>query len=228
MSQLALPLRLLDHAVFESFWRGGNEALVSYLEALVDSGDRQGCWLFGGEATGKTHLLQAVCEKSRDLAVYVAIGEFADSGPGILDGLASRRFVCLDDVHLVAGDDDWELKLFDLYNQLADQGGSLLATANAPPRECRFRLADLASRFSMLPAFRVLALDEADRIRALQLRAQFRGLDLPQDTATFLLNRSRRDMASLYSLLDQLDTAALEAQRRLTIPFVRETLNSSR
>jgi chromosomal replication initiation ATPase DnaA len=33
-------------------------------------------------------------------------------------------------------------------------------------------------------------------------------------------------MASLYALLDQLDSAALAAKRRLTIPFVKETLSS--
>jgi DnaA family protein len=104
----------------------------------------------------------------------------------------------------------------------------LLATASATPRECRFGLADLESRFSLLPAFRLHALDEAERIKALQLRARYRGLDLPDDTANFLLNRSKRDMASLYALLDQLDTAALEAKRRLTIPFVKETLGSVR
>jgi len=63
-------------------------------------------------------------------------------------------------------------------------------------------------------------------MRALQLRARHRGLDLPDETAGFLLNRSRRDMASLYALLDRLDTAALEAKRRLTIQFVRETLGA--
>jgi DnaA family protein len=156
--------------------------------------------------------------------VYLPLALLADAGPGILDGLSSRQFVCLDDLHLVAGDAAWELSLFNLYNQVADSGGVVVATAAAAPRECRFDLADLASRFSMLPAFHLLALDEADRIRALQLRARHRGLDLPNETAKFLLNRSKRDMATLYALLDRLDTAALEAKRRLTIPFVKETL----
>jgi DnaA family protein len=80
----------------------------------------------------------------------------------------------------------------------------------------------------MLPTFHLAALDEADRIKALQLRARHRGLDLPTETANFLLSRSKRDMATLYAVLDQLDTAALEAKRRLTIPFVKETLRLSR
>jgi DnaA family protein len=61
-------------------------------------------------------------------------------------------------------------------------------------------------------------------VQALRLRASQRGLELPDDTARFLLNRSRRDMTSLYRLLDTLDTEALIAQRRLTIPFVREVM----
>ena len=36
MSQMALPLQLQDHAVFESFWPAGNEAPVAFLTGLAD------------------------------------------------------------------------------------------------------------------------------------------------------------------------------------------------
>ena len=75
-----------------------------------------------------------------------------------------------------------------------------------------------------MPIFQVLPLGEDDRVLALQLRARHRGLDLPDDTARYLLSRSRRDMASLYRLLDKLDLEALRAKRRLTIPFVKEVM----
>ena len=77
---------------------------------------------------------------------------------------------------------------------------------------------------SRLPVFQIRALDEQQRVAALQLRAGHRGLELPDDTAAYMLKRSRRDMASLYGLLDKLDLEALRAQRRLTIPFVRDVL----
>lgn len=213
--------------MFESFWPAGNDTLIAYLKELTESGDGPGCWIRGAAATGKTHLLQAVCEKAGDAAVYVPLSEFIAGDPGILDGLASRRFVCIDDMHQAAGKADWELALFELYNRIADSNGKLLATANAAPRDCGFDLADLESRFSLLPTFRLSTLEEADRIVALRLRAHFRGLELPDETANFLLNRSKRDMASLYALLDRLDTAALEAQRRLTIPFVKQIISST-
>ena len=227
MSQLALPLELQDHAVFESFLPTGNEALVAFLKDAVDAPSGPGGWLWGAASTGRTHLLQAICERAGDKAQFVPLAGLHQAGPGIVDGLQSRRFVCIDDVDTVAGDEAWELGLFTLWNELSDAGGVLFCAAASPPRECRFGLADLTSRFAKLPAFQVRPLADDARIEALQLRARHRGLELPGETATFLLNRGRRDMSSLYEVLDRLDREALKAQRRLTIPFVREVFGIS-
>jgi len=224
MNQLVLPLRLADHAVFESYFVSGNEALVGTLVELAEGGDGHGCWLWGGLATGKTHLLQAVCERAGDRSVYLPLGTLAEAGVGILEDLASRSPICIDDVDVVAGDAAWEAALFDLCNQVIDASGQLVVAANGSPRECGIELLDLASRLSRLPVFHVQGLDDEQRIGALQLRARHRGLELPGETARYLLKRSKRDMASLYRLLDKLDLEALRAQRRLTIPFVRDVL----
>jgi DnaA family protein len=222
-----LPLQLADHAVFASFLAAGNETLVATLNELAAGGTGSGCWLWGAAATGKTHLLQAVCERAGDRSVYVPIALLADSGPQLLDGLAARELVCLDDLDSVAGDGRWEHALFALFNQLADADRSLIVAAASSPRECPIVLADLRSRLSQLPTFHVRPLTEDERVLALQLRARHRGLDLPDDTAKYLLSRNRRDMASLYDLLDRLDREALRAQRRLTIPFVKQVLHTA-
>ena len=224
MSQLALPLQLADHAVFDSYYRAGNDTVVDLLCSLADGEDGQGCWLAGAPATGKTHLLQAVCERAGDRAVYVPLSVLADAGPGPLEGLASREIICLDDIDAVVDTEDWERALFALCNEVVDANRCLIVSAGMSPREIPIRLPDLQSRLLQLPVFRIEPLGESDRIAALQLRARHRGLDLPDDTARFLLSRSRRDMASLYALLDKLDVEALRAQRRLTIPFVKQVL----
>jgi len=224
MTQLVLPLRLADHAVFASFLDHGNETLVSTLVGLSSGDAEQGCWLWAPPATGKTHLLQAVCDQAGDRSVYLPLDMLAAAGPDILEGLASRSLVCIDDIDRVAGQDDWEVSLFNLFNDLQETGGQLIVSARSTPRECGIVLADLASRMSRLPVFQIRALDEQQRVAALQLRARHRGLELPDDTAAYMLKRSRRDMASLYGLLDKLDLEALRAQRRLTVPFVRGVL----
>jgi len=224
LTQLALPLQLQDHAVFESFLARGNEQLLDYLTELAATAHGPGCWIWGPEATGKSHLLQALCARLNDQAIYLPLGSLAAAGTGIIEGLESRRFVCLDDIDAVAGDAGWECALFELCNALTDSAGILVVAADTAPRQSPIELPDLQSRLSRLPAFQVRPLVDADRVRALQLRARHRGLELPGKTANFLLSRGRRDMASLYRTLDKLDLEALKAKRRLTIPFVRETL----
>ena len=224
MSQLALELQLADHAVFASYLDSGNEALVATLENIAVGGKAHGCWLWGAPSSGKTHLLQAVCENAGDRAAYMPLSLLAQSGAEILDGLASRELVCIDDLDLVVGQTAWEAGLFDLYNQVFDAGGQLIVSAATAPRECPIVLADLQSRLAKLPVFQVHSLGENELVKALQLRSRHRGLELPDDTARYLLKRSRRDMASLYEVLDTLDREALRAKRRLTIPFVRDVL----
>ena len=226
MSQLALPLQLADHAVFASFLNRGNEALVATLNAIAVGDNVHGCWLWGGPASGKTHLLQAVCDVAGDRAVYLPLSLLAPAGAEVLDGLANRDVICVDDIHTVAGDPAWEIALFNLYNQVLDAGAQLIISAESAPREIQFGLPDLQSRLARLPVFQLHGLDEEARLKALQLRSRHRGLELPLDTAKYLLKRSRRDMASLYQLLDKLDKEALRAKRRLTIPFVRGVLES--
>jgi DnaA family protein len=224
LSQLALPLGLDDHAVFETFHAAGNETVVDHLRSLSGNDRMHGAWLWGATATGKSHLLQATCESFGDRAVYVPLREFASASPELIEGLGSRDLVCIDDVHLVVGNSDWEKALFGLCNEIFDAGYQLVVSATVSPRNLDIGLEDLRSRLQRLPSFHLRALDDGQRVAALQLRARHRGLDLPDDTARYMLTRSKRDMRSLYQLLDKLDLEALRAQRRMTIPFVKSVL----
>ena len=65
-------------------------------------------------------------------------------------------------------------------------------------------------------------LNEGQLPEAMQLRARLRGLELSDAVVAYLLRRVRRDPATLFALLDQIDDEAFSHQRRLTVPFVRE------
>ena len=225
MSQMALPLKLADHAVFESFVATGNEVPVAALKDIA-AGANSSAFLWGVPASGKSHLLQAVCAEVGDQSAYVPLNELGSSGPAVVEGLERRDVVCVDDLDVVAGEQDWELGLFRLYNDILARGGKVVFAAAAAPRKTEIKLPDLASRLMQLPGYRLEALGDAGRVEALKLRAELRGLELPDETARYLLTHSRRDMASLYATLDRLDDEALRAQRKLTVPFVSGVLRS--
>jgi len=226
MSQLALPLKLADHAVFASFLTDGNETLLASLRRIAQGQSDHGCWLWGSRASGKTHLLQAVCEMAGDRAVFVPLDMLVKTGPDVLEGLANRAIVCVDDVARIYGDPAWEAALFELCNQVFDASGRLVFASQGAPRESGIVLPDLMSRLSGLPVFKLRNLNDEQRRKALQLRSKQRGLALPDDAARFIMKRSRRDLVSLFELLDRLDTEALRAKRRLTIPFIRDVLDT--
>ena len=226
MRQLPLGVRLQDRAVFASFFAGPNLQAAEHVSALVSSAAGGVAWLAGPAGAGKTHLLQAACAAASTSrrAGYLPLAELAPLGSGVLDGLREIECLSLDDVHTVAGDMDWERALFGLFCALEERGGRLIAAASAPPALLAWALPDLASRFAASAVFQLRTLDEAEQREALKLRAQLRGLDLPEETARYLQRRFPRDMRTLYHLLDTLDEAAIIAQRRLTVPFIRSVL----
>jgi len=90
--------------------------------------------------------------------------------------------------------------------------------------EAGIRLRDLASRLASGPTWKLQSMRDEDQLAALQLRSRWRGLELPDEVGQFLLRRTDRSSAALFALLDKLDQAALTAQRRLTVPFVKSVL----
>jgi DnaA family protein len=100
----------------------------------------------------------------------------------------------------------------------------LIFAAALPPRQAGWSLEDWRSRAGSCVVYQLRELDDEGRLEALRLRAAQRGLTLPYETSEYLLKRMPRDLRSLFDILDKLDEASLVAQRRLTIPFIRDAL----
>lgn len=225
MYQLPLGVRLPDRAVFESLLPGANVQALEHARRAA-GGEAGVTWICGPTGAGKTHLLQAICAaagRSRRSG-FLPLGELAGLGVGVLEGLPQLTCLCLDDLEAVVGRLQWERALFTVLREFTESGGSLVLAARSPPALLDWALADLASRCAAAAIFQMRALEEREQQQALQLRARLRGLELPEETLRWLQRRFPRDMGRLYALLDTLDEAALAAQRRLTVPFIREVL----
>jgi DnaA family protein len=224
LHQLPLSVRLRDRALFGSFLPGPNADVVAQLIALAEQQRPGLLWLCGPEGSGKTHLLQALCARAGEGARYLPLSQLTAFGPAALAEWPGERWLCLDEVEAVIGNIEWERALFGVYRDCEERGASLLMAARAAPPQLPFALPDLASRCAAGLRLTLQALDEAGQLAALRLRAQQRGFDLPDETARYLQRRLPRDMSSLFAVLDELDTAALAAQRKLTVPFIRRVL----
>lgn len=228
--QLSLRIGLHDSSVFASYVPGPNQLTVSALAELRGGSGPVCVFVHGAAGTGKTHLLQAICAAAgarQETSAYLPLSQLSAFGPEVFAGCGDLAYVCVDDADRIAGKADWEHALFGLHQQLDERAGRLIVAAAQPPAVIGFGLADLASRLAGGLVLTLQPLDDVQRMVAVQLRAHLRGFELPDDAAQYLLRRLPRDMNSLYAFLDELDQASLAAQRRLTLPFVREILARS-
>jgi DnaA family protein len=227
MKQLPLGVRWPDHSAFANFLTGPNSLVVEELRSLAGGSGATLVWIWGPAASGKTHLLQAVCGEAGAAgrrAAYFPLQLRAQFAPAALGGCEQLDVVCIDDAECAAADGEWERALFNLYNGMLDLQHHLLFAAQSPPTALRWTLPDLRSRLCAGLVLQVRPLTDGEQIAALKLHAGVRGLELPEDTAGYLMKRFPRDLRTLCALLDTLDTAALAAQRRLTVPFIRQVI----
>lgn len=226
-AQLPLGVGLRDDATFANFHPGPSATLVDRLQHQLDDDGEPFLYLWGSDGVGRSHLLQAACHAASDRdrrALYLPLEELGHFPPLMLEEVERLDLVAIDDLDRVVGRRRWEEALFHAFNRLRDEGRRLVIAASAPPRQLGVALPDLASRLTWGMTFHVSGLDDGGRLEALQLRARVRGMQLPDEVARYILHRGPRRLEALFEALETLDRASLSAQRKLTIPFVKQAL----
>lgn len=201
----------------KSFIAGANDELVTRLRGLSSVDTFVGLWLYAGDSTGKSHLLQAVSTP----AGYFARPPAAASA----QAADARGLVAIDEVERWCGDRHLEEQLMGLYQGLLASGGKLLLSSRLPPRALTPLLPDLASRMRSFEAYELLAPDDDGKRLILERQTRRRGLNLAPEVLDFWLSRSGRSLRSLLEELELVIDHALGSQRALTVPLLKEALH---
>lgn len=224
--QLPLALRAPPDQRLETFV-GAPPAAIAQLRGLArgDSDD----WLLvcGATGTGKTHLLLAACAEAGEAgrrAAYLPLATAAGRLAEALDAMEGHDLVALDGLDAIAGRRDDEVALFHAHNRARTAGARIIYASRANPETLGLQLPDLRSRLSQCSRVVLLPLDDEGRREVLRQRARRRGWELEAPALDWLLRRVGRDLGGLTALLDRLDKASLAAQRRITVPFLRQVL----
>ena len=116
-----------------------------------------------------------------------------------------------------------QIAAFGLYNQVRDNGASLVAAGAQPPAALALR-EDLRTRLGWGLIYQLHGLTDDEKIDALNHAAQARGMTVAPGVVPYLITHFRRDMRSLSAMLDALDRYSLETQRPITLPLLRSLL----
>ena len=227
--QLPLVLRWPRRQRFEHFHAGANAAALDAVRTLATEPGAPWIYLHGASGSGRSHLLLAACQAATAAgrrAQYLPLATMSDHAVA-LRGVAGSELLALDDLGAIAGNQEAEHALFDLYNRTRADGNALLFAADATPTQLDIDLPDLRSRLGACTQFALKSLDDEERRAVLKAQAASRGIELDDSVLDWLFARYARDLGALLDLLDRLDQASLAAQRRITVPFLRNFLQEA-
>ncbi|MGR8929988.1 MAG: DnaA regulatory inactivator Hda [Gammaproteobacteria bacterium] len=227
-TQLSLQFEFQTNLTFASFFPGNNAEIVNQLMGMAGDGAEQQVYVWGENGGGKSHLLQACCQQAKANGkdpFFLAFDSAQLPPPKILEGLEHVELVCFDDIQNIAGHADWEKALFAFYNSHRQNNHKLLLAADCPPKYLPFELPDLKTRMAWGLTLKIQPLQDGQLIDAMTFKAHFLGFDIPPKVGQFLLSHYVHELPSLWALLEKIDRATLAAQRKLTIPFLKEILS---
>lgn len=225
--QLALAIKLKDEATLNNFNWQTNPLLQAQLNAMLHFKGERLLYLWGTQGSGKSHLLQACCQalNATCSTIYLPLVMLKEWGPQTIEGMNELNLICIDDIQAIGHDSVWEESIFHLYNRIKDsEKGLLIISGNQPPALLPIKLADLRSRLGWGLVLQLNELSDEEKVNTLKEYALRRGFDLPKSVGQYLISRCSRNMHDLQQVLNRLDDASLAAQRKITIPFVKNTL----
>lgn len=205
---------------------GPNEAVVEALRNMLDEAGSH-VFLYGDEGSGKTHLLNALCYETRERggrAFYLALKRLPADATASLQGLEDLDLVCVDDLHVVAGNRVWEEALFHCFNRIRKAGGCLLTSSRQRLSTLDIGLPDLASRLAWGLRLPLKPLSDTDKLAVISRHSDALGLGLSDEVMQYLIKYHERSTAALVAAVERLHQVALTNKRRITIPLARAVL----
>ena len=219
MKQLALVLAPPPAPALDNFFAGRNAELLTQIEHLVTGRSAErAIYLWGEAGSGRSHLLRAAISA---LSVAGLACEYVPRSAAMPDTTRELRGVAVDDVESL--DATSQRAFFNLYNQLRERAGIVLAAGDAPPARLKLR-PELLTRLGWGLVYQVHALSDEEKAIALKGHAASRAFDLPDGVVDYLLRHQSRDLTSLMGILDALDRHSLETKRPITLPLLKDLL----
>ncbi len=220
--QLLLDLRPEQTPTLDNFVPGpDNLELLARLRALATPRCFDAIYLWGPAGCGRSHLLEATARLAGEQRPCVQlrggeIGVDIEVMPGAL--------LVVDDIDELGA--EAQIALFRTFNSARLAGLALLLAGPVPPLQLALR-EDLRTRVGQTLVYEVKPLSDDEKAAALHRHALQRGMKVDDALVRYLLRHSRRDLPSLMAVLNALDRVSLEQQRPLTLPLLREVLQTS-
>jgi chromosomal replication initiator protein len=237
-----LPLSVFNPRYrFNTFVVGSSNQLAyaaSLSIAENPSGSFNPLFIYGGAGLGKTHLIQAIGQQTRDSnprlkVVYMSADSFVtelitsiryDKMQQFRDRYRSVDALLLDDIQFLAGKERTQEEFFHTFNALYEAQKQIVFTSDAPPKDIPTLEERLRSRFEWGLIADIQPPDLETKVAILRKKAEEKKVDLPVEVSLFIAERVRSNIRELEGHLNRVAAFASLTGNRLSIELAREAL----
>jgi len=238
------PLPLNPDYMFENFVTGPCNRLPHAASVAVAEQPGQAynpLFIHGGVGLGKTHLLQAVCQKvlhrTPDARIlYHSCDSFINQFILAVENGDMHQFrhryrhvdmLVIDDIHFLAGRDRTQEEFFHTFNTLYQQHKQIILSADCPPSEIPELEERLVSRFNWGLVARIEKPCYETRMAILQKKARMRGLALPDDVVCYIAAKVENNTRELEGAITKIQGMSLLQNGRIDLELAKAALGDT-
>lgn len=218
-----LPVSICPELSISNFVVGKNEKLLEYIN-LMATDILPVLYIYGTNGSGKTHLLQAFTNLflQKNLSVVYFNFKEKNSLESLVDFILEADIVLIDNIENAK---DFEQKLlFDIYNHSIDNFNLIIVGNTQPINLLLFP--DLKTRLQQVLNIKLFELSDELNIKALNIKAQNKNIDIADDVFTYLQKNYSRNLKKLMAAIDILDKESLLRKKRIGKKMVKDVLLS--
>lgn len=238
------PLPLNPDYVFENFVTGPCNRLshaASIAVAEQPGRSYNPLFIHGGVGLGKTHLLQAVCQKVLDRSpdariLYLSCDSFINQFITAVEAndMSQFRFryrnvdmLVIDDIHFLAGRDRTQEEFFHTFNTLYQQHKQIILSADCPPSEIPELEERLVSRFNWGLVARIEKPCYETRVAILNKKMRMRGMELPEDVINYVASKIDNNTRELEGAITKLQGMSMLQEGKIDLELTRKALGDT-
>ena len=228
---------------FDTFVIGkGNQ--MAHAAALVVSEDPGATYnplfFYGGVGLGKTHLMHAIGHQmltnQPDAKIkYVTSESFANDFINSIQNRTSESFrqeyrsvdlLLVDDIQFFADKEGTQEEFFHTFNTLYNEGRQIVLTSDRLPNEIPKLQERLVSRFAWGLSVDITPPDLETRIAILRKRANAEGLEIPDDTLSYIAGQIDSNIRELEGALVRVQAYATMNGNDISTSLAADALKS--